>query len=58
MVKTYTNQLQDAQLLPLVPKWDKISQAMLDTLNSIVLKGSDETTTLATLNATVSNLQP
>ncbi|HKB33721.1 MAG TPA: extracellular solute-binding protein, partial [Candidatus Dormibacteraeota bacterium] len=52
MVKIYTNQLQDAQLLPLVPKWDKISQAMLDSLNSIVLKGSDEATTLASLNAT------
>jgi hypothetical protein len=49
--------LQDAQLLPLVPKWDKISQAMLDSLNSIVLKGSDETSTLATLNTTVSSLQ-
>ncbi len=57
MVKIYTNQLQDAKLLPLVPKWDKISQAMLDSLNSIVLKGSDETKTLATLNATVSSLQ-
>ena len=57
MVKIYTNQLQDAQLLPLVPKWDKISQAMLDSLNSIVLKGSDEATTLASLNATVASLQ-
>jgi multiple sugar transport system substrate-binding protein len=57
MVKIYTSQLQDAQLLPLVPKWDKISQAMLDSLNSIVLKGADETSTLATLNSTVSNLQ-
>jgi multiple sugar transport system substrate-binding protein len=57
MVKIYTNQLQDAQLLPLVPKWDKISQAMLDSLNSIVLKGKDETSALATLNATVSSLQ-
>ena len=57
MVKIYTNQLQDAQLLPLVPKWDKISQALLDSLNSIVLKGSDEATTLAALNATVSSLQ-
>jgi multiple sugar transport system substrate-binding protein len=57
MVKIYTSQLQDARLLPLVPKWDKISQAMLDSLNSIVLKGSDESSTLATLNATVSSLQ-
>jgi hypothetical protein len=30
---------------------------MLDSLNSIVLKGSDESTTLATLNSTVSSLQ-
>jgi len=57
MVKTYTSQLQDAKLLPLVPKWDKISQALLDSLNSIVLKGADETSTLAALNATVSSLQ-
>lgn len=57
LVKIYTTQLQDAKLLPLVPKWDKISQALLDSLNSIVLKGSDETSTLATLNATVSSLQ-
>jgi multiple sugar transport system substrate-binding protein len=57
MVKTYTDQLQDARLLPLVPKWDKISQAMLDSLNSIVLRGKDETATLAALNATVSSLQ-
>lgn len=57
MVKIYTTQLQDAQLLPLVPKWDKISQAMLDSLNSIVLKGSDQASTLAKLNATVSALQ-
>jgi multiple sugar transport system substrate-binding protein len=57
LVKIYASQLQDAKLLPLVPKWDKISQAMLDSLNSIVLKGSDENTTLANLNATVSSLQ-
>ena len=57
MVKTYTDQLQDAKLLPLAPKWDKISQALLDALNGIVLKGKDETSTLATLNATVSSLQ-
>ncbi len=57
MVKVYSTQLQDAKLLPLVPKWDKISQALLDSLNSIVLKGSNEATTLATLNSTVSSLQ-
>jgi multiple sugar transport system substrate-binding protein len=57
MVQVYSNQLQDAKLLPLVPKWDKISSAMLDALNSIVLKGNDEAATLAKLNSTVSSLQ-
>jgi multiple sugar transport system substrate-binding protein len=57
-VKIYTDQLQNAKLLPLVPKWDKISQAMMDALNSIVLKGADENSTLAALNQTVSSLQP
>jgi multiple sugar transport system substrate-binding protein len=57
MVKIYTQQLQDAKLLPLAPQWDKISQALLDSLNSIVLKGSDENSTLAKLNQTVSSLQ-
>ena len=56
-VKVYTDQLQNAKLLPLVPKWDKISGAMLDALNSIVLKGADENATLAALNQTVSSLQ-
>src|SRR5258707_13404226 len=55
--KVYTDQLQNAKLLPLVPKWDKISKAMLDALNSIVLKGADENSTLAALNTTVSSLQ-
>src|SRR5579859_1973775 len=55
--KIYTDQLQHAKLLPLVPKWDKISQALLDALNSIVLKGADETSTLASLNQTVASLQ-
>jgi multiple sugar transport system substrate-binding protein len=57
MVKTYTDQLQDAKLLPLAPKWDKISQALLDALNGIVLKGKDENATLTNLNQTVSSLQ-
>ncbi len=57
MVKIYTTQLQDAKLLPLAPKWDKISQALLDSLNSIALKGADETSTLANLNKTVNSLQ-
>jgi multiple sugar transport system substrate-binding protein len=57
MVKTYTDQLQDAKPLPLAPKWDKISQALLDALNGIVLKGKDENATLTKLNKTVSSLQ-
>jgi multiple sugar transport system substrate-binding protein len=57
MVRIYSAQLQDAKLLPLVPKWDKISQAMLDSLNSIVLKGADQSATLANLHKTVSGLQ-
>ena len=57
MVKTYTDQLQDAKPLPLAPKWDKISQALLDALNGIVLKGKDENATLTNLNQTVSSLQ-
>lgn len=57
-VAVYIKQLQDAQLLPpLVPAWGKISQAMLDALNSIVLKGADETSTLAQLNQQVAALQ-
>src|SRR5260370_7311643 len=43
MVKIYTNQLQDAQLLPLLPHWDKISPTLLDSLNTIVLKRNDQT---------------
>jgi multiple sugar transport system substrate-binding protein len=56
-VKIYTDQLQNAKLLPLVSKWDKISQALLDSLNSIALKGADENATLAALNQTVTSLQ-
>jgi len=56
-VAVYSKQLQDAKLLPLVPAWDKISTAMLDSLNSIVLKGQDEAATLTTLNETVAKLQ-
>ena len=57
MVKIYTDQLLDARPLPLAPKWDKISQALLDALNGIVLKGKDKNATLTTLNTTVSSLQ-
>jgi multiple sugar transport system substrate-binding protein len=58
MVRVYIKQLQDAQLLPpLVPAWGKISSTMLDALNSIVLKGADENSTLAQLNQQVAALQ-
>ena len=58
MVRVYIKQLQDAQLLPpLVPAWGKISSAMLDALNSIVLKGADENSTLTQLNQQVAALQ-
>jgi len=57
-VSVYIKQLQEAQLLPpLVPAWGKISSAMLDALNSIVLKGADENSTLAQLNQQVAALQ-
>ena len=58
MVRVYIKQLQDAQLLPpLVPAWGKISSTMLDALNSIVLKGADQNSTLAQLNQQVAALQ-
>lgn len=57
MVKIYSSQLQDAKLLPLVSKWDKIGGTLLDSLNSIVLKGADQTSTLANLHKTVASLQ-
>jgi multiple sugar transport system substrate-binding protein len=58
MVKVYTKQLEDAQLLPpLVPQWNEISTDMLNALNSIVLKGADENTALATLNQQVAAAQ-
>jgi multiple sugar transport system substrate-binding protein len=58
MVSTYIKQLQNAQLLPpLVPQWGPISSAMLNALNSIVLNGADEKSTLAKLNQQVADLQ-
>jgi len=44
-------------LPPLVPQWGPISSAMLNALNSIVLNGADETSTLAKLNQQVAGLQ-
>lgn len=58
MVKIYTKQLEDARLLPpLVPQWNEISTDLLNTLNSIVLKGADEKTALAQLNQRVAAVQ-
>lgn len=58
MVHVYLKQLQDARLLPpLAPAWGQISTAMLNALNSIVLKGADEKKTLAELNQQVAALQ-
>jgi len=56
-VQVYVKQLQDAKLLPVVPAWDKISSKMLDSLNNMVLKGADQTSTLTQLNADVASLQ-
>lgn len=57
-VSVYLKQLQNAQLLPpLVPQWGPISSAMLNALNSIVLQGADEQSTLAKLNQQVADLQ-
>ena len=58
MVKVYSRQLADAQLLPpLVPQWNEISTDLLNALNSIVLKGADENTALAQLNQQVAAAQ-
>ena len=56
-VKVYVDQLNDAKLLPVVPNWGKMNQAMLDALNSIALKGADETSTLAKLNQSIASMQ-
>jgi multiple sugar transport system substrate-binding protein len=47
LVTVYTKQLYGAKLLPLVPNWDgETGKALLDSLNSIVLKGTDRETAL------------
>src|SRR6266540_80437 len=56
-VQVYAKQLQKAKLLPVLPAWDKISKELLDSLNTIALKGADPTATLAKLNQDVANLQ-
>ncbi|WP_243076385.1 extracellular solute-binding protein [Microbacterium sp. SS28] len=50
LVATYSEQLADARLLPLVPNWDgETGKALLDALNAIVLNGADRDATLQTL---------
>jgi len=56
-VQVYAKQLQKAKLRPVLPAWDKISKELLDSLNTIALKGADPTATLAKLNQDVANLQ-
>lgn len=56
--QVYTKQLQNAWLLPpLVPAWNKISGYLLDTLNSVALKGANANSALATLNQEVAAAQ-
>ncbi|HVA86075.1 MAG TPA: extracellular solute-binding protein [Candidatus Saccharimonadales bacterium] len=57
LVNVYGQQLQDANLLPLVANWNQIATDLLNSLNSIALQGADETTTLSKLNETVAGLQ-
>jgi multiple sugar transport system substrate-binding protein len=55
--RVYARQLQNSQLLPLVPAWNTISNDMLTAVNQIVLSGASETSTLNQLNQTVTGLQ-
>ena len=57
LVKIYAQQLQNAQLLPLTPAWDKIGGDLLNALNSIVLNGADEGAALQQLNQNVAAAQ-
>lgn len=56
--RVYTKQLQNAWLLPpLVPAWNKIAGDLLDTLNSVALKGANADSALSTLNQEVAAAQ-
>jgi multiple sugar transport system substrate-binding protein len=55
--QVYAKQLQDSQLLPLVPAWDTISNDLLTAVNKIALTGANETSTLDQLDQTVAGLQ-
>lgn len=55
LASVYATQLQNAQILPLVPNWDGATgKALLDALNSVVLNGTDKQTALQTLFDTTS----
>lgn len=55
LASVYATQLQNAQILPLVPNWDGATgKALLDALNSVVLNGIDKQTALQTLFDTTS----
>lgn len=55
--QVYAKQLQNSQLLPLVPAWDTISNDLLTAVNKIALTGANETSTLDQLDQTVAGLQ-
>jgi multiple sugar transport system substrate-binding protein len=55
--KVYASQLENSELLPLVPAWDAISNDMLTAVNKIVLARASETSTLNQLNQAVASLQ-
>ncbi len=56
LASVYATQLQNAEILPLVPNWDgETGKALLDALNAIVLTGADEQSTLQNLFDTTSD---
>ncbi|MDQ2623605.1 MAG: extracellular solute-binding protein [Actinomycetota bacterium] len=53
LVAIYADQLSDSLPLPTTPAWAEANQAILDTLNAIVLTGADKESSLAKLLETV-----
>lgn len=56
-VAVYTQQLQDARLLPTIPEWDKVGAEILTSLNKIALEGADREATLDALFETVAGIE-
>jgi multiple sugar transport system substrate-binding protein len=56
-VAVYTQQLQDAKLLPMIAVWDKVGAEILTSLNKIALEGADKEATLAALFETVAGIE-